>query len=118
MSTLPRHVYGRIQTALEAFEREQPDGPTQVDVVVDVVVAYMDEQTVAAVLKEQEHTEAAESVSEKLRTFIAQGITAFHHTREYVGEDVLPAQPGWSWFDWTERAHTIIRREDEHATPR
>lgn len=24
---------------------------------------------------------------------------ALKQTQEYVGDDVLPAQPGWAWFD-------------------
>jgi hypothetical protein len=115
---LPPYVYGRIQKALDEYDSYQPEGPTKVDVVIDIVVAHMNEQMVEAVLKEQAHTEAAEEVSERLRNFIGGGIEAFRHTREYVGEDVLPAIEGWSWFDWTEKAHTIIRREDEDAAPR
>ena len=118
MSTLPRHIYGRIQTALQEFEHTTPPGPSGIDIVVDIVVEYMDQQLIEAVSKEQSHTEAAEEVSERLRTCINGGIAAFRLTREYVGEDVLPAQPGWSWFDWTQHALTTIRREDPDATPR
>lgn len=116
MAQLPAHVYGRIQRALDDHRNDTrtPSDLTEVDIIVNVVVEYMDAQLVGAVSIEQAHTEDAEAVSEKLRVFIGQGVTAFHHTREYVGEEVLPAIPGWSWFDWTERAHTIIRREGEH----
>jgi hypothetical protein len=48
-----------------------------------------------------------------LRALVEQGIEALRLTREYVGEDVLPATPGWSWFDWTERAREALRA----ATP-
>jgi hypothetical protein len=35
---------------------------------------------------------------------IRQGIEAFRLTREYVGDERLPALAGWSWFDWTQAA--------------
>ena len=44
---------------------------------------------------------------------LAEGIEAFRLTREYVGEDTLPALPGWSWFDWTEKALAALRDEGE-----
>lgn len=28
-------------------------------------------------------------------------VTAFRLTREYVGEGLLPALPGWDWYDAT-----------------
>lgn len=34
-----------------------------------------------------------------LKQAARQAREAFRLTREYVGEDVLPALPGWAWFD-------------------
>jgi len=42
------------------------------------------------------------------REALAQCVEALRLTREYVGEDMLPALPGWSWFDATERANAIL----------
>jgi len=41
---------------------------------------------------------------------IAAGLVAFDFTRQYVGEDVLPAIEGWSWFDWCQRAEEWMVR--------
>ena len=43
-----------------------------------------------------------------LEALIADGIEAFRLTREYVGDDVLPDEPGWSWFDWAQRARAAL----------
>jgi hypothetical protein len=40
---------------------------------------------------------------EGLAPLLLEGVEAFRLTREYVGEDALPALPGWSWFDWCEK---------------
>jgi len=45
---------------------------------------------------------------------IAAGLVAFDFTRQYVGEDVLPAIEGWSWFDWCQRAQEWLAR---HPSP-
>lgn len=39
---------------------------------------------------------------------------ALRHTQEYVGPDLLPALPGWSWFDALE-AHKAMGLPDEVA---
>jgi hypothetical protein len=52
--------------------------------------------------------EAAEREASELRELVADGIKAFRYTREYVGEETLPAKKNWSWFDWTERAHAAV----------
>jgi hypothetical protein len=50
----------------------------------------------------------SETGGEDLRRLVWDGIQAFRLTREYVGEDVLPAIEGWSWFDWCERAERAL----------
>lgn len=42
---------------------------------------------------------------------LRQAIEALRLTREYVGEDLLPALPGWSWFDATEAAAPFLAVE-------
>jgi predicted nucleic acid-binding Zn-ribbon protein len=37
----------------------------------------------------------------RLRQAAIQAKDAFHFTREYAGEKMLPALPGWSWYDAT-----------------
>jgi hypothetical protein len=37
---------------------------------------------------------------------------ALHWTREYVGEDRLPAVPGWSWFDATNALDAALGEGD------
>lgn len=44
----------------------------------------------------------------RLEALVTDGIEAFRLTREYVGEYMLPPMPGWSWFDWTERAEAAL----------
>lgn len=44
-----------------------------------------------------------------LRAVVADGLEAWRLTREYLGsrgvdDEYLPEQPGWSWFDWCEKA--------------
>lgn len=48
----------------------------------------------------------------KLEQLVLDGVEAFRLTRDYVGEEALPAMPGWSWFDWCERA-----RAEAHPCP-
>lgn len=43
----------------------------------------------------------------KIRKLLDEGITAMRLTREYVGADLLPATPGWDWFDWMQKASPI-----------
>lgn len=38
---------------------------------------------------------------EEARQLLEQAKEALRLTREYVGEDMLPALDGWSWYDAT-----------------
>lgn len=42
------------------------------------------------------------------RSLLAQGVEAVRLTREFVGPDVLPALPGWSWFEWSNAARHYL----------
>ncbi len=44
----------------------------------------------------------------RLRGLVRDGIEAFRHTREYVGEHRLPEVHGWSWYDWTIAAKVTL----------
>ncbi len=61
----------------------------------------------------QERDEAFGEI-ESLRRLIADGLEAFRLTKEYVnipdehGQVLLPDIPGWSHFDWTERARATL----------
>lgn len=46
--------------------------------------------------------------AEAAEAMLRGGIEAMRLTREYVGEDVLPAVRGWSWFDWSTRAAALV----------
>jgi hypothetical protein len=46
-----------------------------------------------------------------------QAREALRLTREYVGEDRLPAIEGWSWFDATVLIDALLGIEDETAPP-
>jgi hypothetical protein len=46
--------------------------------------------------------------NEQLREALAQAREALRLTREYVGEDVLPALPGWSWHDATVKIDELL----------
>lgn len=48
-------------------------------------------------------------------TLVAHGLVAFQLTREYVGEEVLPALPGWSWFDWSEKANAALAQPEPQS---
>lgn len=39
------------------------------------------------------------TTDDRLRNLANQMYEALRLTREYVGEDVLPAIEGWSWYD-------------------
>lgn len=50
-----------------------------------------------------------------LEALVREGIEAVRLTREYVdgtGPDathgLLPALPGWEWYDWTEKAKAAV----------
>lgn len=49
---------------------------------------------------------------DKLRQLLEEGIEAFRLTREFLGEDALPAVKGWSWFDWCEKVRSILGLDD------
>jgi hypothetical protein len=60
-------------------------------------------------------TEQARREVDGWRELVAEGIEAVRLTREYVDgtapdstDGVLPALPGWSWFDWTEKARAAL----------
>lgn len=48
---------------------------------------------------------------------IAAGLIAFQHTREYVGDRMLPAIEGWSWYDWTVKAEAFLAASGAAAVP-
>lgn len=55
---------------------------------------------------------------EELSEALSDGVEALRLTREYVGDGLLPAVPGWSWFDWTESARALLERVvPEKETP-
>jgi hypothetical protein len=39
---------------------------------------------------------------------LAFAVEAVRLTREYVGEELLPALPGWTWFDACENARAVL----------
>ena len=43
--------------------------------------------------------EAAQVLYERQAAALDQAIEAFRNTREYIGADLMPAEPGWSWYD-------------------
>jgi hypothetical protein len=62
----------------------------------------------------------AEPSTDTLRELLRQAREALRLTREYVGEDTLPAIPGWSWFDAMqaideELVATPAREDDERC---
>lgn len=62
-----------------------------------------------AILKHLDDEEARPT-AEDLATVIAQGLIAFRFTREYVGEERLPEIEGWSWYDWTTAAGSMLSK--------
>ncbi|MFJ2719416.1 hypothetical protein [Streptomyces sp. NPDC087437] len=52
-----------------------------------------------------------------LEAAVAELAQALRLTREYVGEDVLPAAEGWSWYDALRRhvPHEITAADESHA---
>lgn len=73
-------------------------------------------------------SKAKESLDEvlELRKLVAEGIEAFRLTKEYVnvpderGFVLLPDLPGWSHFDWTEKAKAkiaYVRANETVSTP-
>ena len=47
---------------------------------------------------------------EELEKACAQAIEAFDFTSKYVGEKMLPAIPGWSWYDATLELNRVLQR--------
>jgi hypothetical protein len=76
-------------------------------------------QGVAYVSREDYEDECAADEAERRgraaahARLLSEGIEAFRLTREYVGEDMLPAVEGWSWFDWCEKANQHLLPVDE-----
>jgi hypothetical protein len=46
---------------------------------------------------------------DKYKALVLDGIEAVRFTREYVGEELLPAIEGWSWFDWLVAAEKAVK---------
>jgi hypothetical protein len=69
---------------------------------------YMDAVAVGQEYVDRMH--AAEKI-------IRAGIEAFRLTREYVTPEMLPAQPGWSWWDWTTAATSFLPASAERFPP-
>lgn len=53
---------------------------------------------------------AERALADDLASVVAGGLVAVDLTRQYVGEKMLPAVEGWSWFDWTQRAEAALAR--------
>ena len=53
------------------------------------------------------------ALADDLAADLAAGLVAIDLTRQYVGEEVLPAIEGWSWFDWVQRADAALARYRE-----
>lgn len=45
---------------------------------------------------------------QELEAVLDEARTAIRWTREYAGEDMLPALPGWEWFDVTQKIDALI----------
>ncbi len=44
----------------------------------------------------------------RLEDALERCIEAMRLTREYVGEEMLPPLPGWSWYDATVHARDVL----------
>ena len=60
-----------------------------------------------------------ELIEENKESFllISEAREAIRLTREYVGEDLLPALPGWSWFDVTQKINDFIDPKEDFGYP-
>ena len=58
--------------------------------------------------------ERAEGQLEDATRVLRQVGEAFRITREYVGEDTLPAIEGWAWYDADCAARTLLVSLEEH----
>lgn len=56
--------------------------------------------------------DAALSRVAELTQLLGGVLVAFQLTREYVGEDVLPAIEGWSWFDCVRAIEAALASEE------
>ncbi len=48
---------------------------------------------------------------------LEQCVEALRLTREYVGEEMLPALEGWSWYDATVNAQDVLERLGRDPPP-
>ncbi|KKM65387.1 hypothetical protein LCGC14_1491870 [marine sediment metagenome] len=46
---------------------------------------------------------------EELRKACKAALDGFHFTREYVGEEMLPAIEGWSWYDAVTKLEAALK---------
>ena len=65
--------------------------------VPDTAETQAFQEAVSAIATERDH----------LRQLVLAGCEAMRLTREYVG-DLLPAKPGWEWFDWLMQARKAL----------
>lgn len=61
-----------------------------------------------------ERTTAVEAENARLREVVSECVEAVRLTREYVMPTVLlPAKPGWCWYDTTEHARAVLDGEEK-----
>ena len=61
----------------------------------------------------RERVEALEQERGGLWGAAQEALEAFEFTRQYVGYDMLPALPGWSWYDACERLRAALAAEHQ-----
>jgi hypothetical protein len=104
------------QDSLREIVDEQAEDEGLWFVAVTASEAYLQEElrrlhaAIEAALPRQDKPGLTE-----LRTLVAEGIEVIRLTREYVDgtapdstDGLLPALPGWPWFDWMQKARAAL----------
>jgi hypothetical protein len=92
------------------FEHEGADGGWQelCEMTEVAPVQDADAELIAELRNAAPELIAAYRNLEELKALLVQAVEAIRLTREYVGEQMLPMVPGWSWYDAVTAINSVI----------
>lgn len=83
LSQRARAAEGRVKSLEAALNAQVIDGERLSQITTEALAMHSE----------------AEAENERLRSALRQSREALRLTREYIGEETLPAADGWAWFD-------------------
>lgn len=96
-------IFGDAGEKAASFPSPRDASEAAIQIFVDYKVQVEDPDILLYLQSRAEYwrtksTEKVATIAERDAT-IEMLRTAIHHTQEYIGPGLLPALPGWSWYD-------------------